>query len=132
MSPPKPRPARLPRAPRGLGPRGRAFWRAAWERFEFAAHEAALLTEACRQLDLVEALQAAVDERGTMIVNRYGAPVVNPAVGALRAARAELRAQLASLNWPEECEVAGGRHVAASKAARHRWLAVVGGGEAER
>ena len=48
--------AKLPRPPRDLGHRGRAFWRSMHAQYEVTGVEAELLVEVCRTLDSVERL----------------------------------------------------------------------------
>lgn len=115
-------------APDGLGPRGSALWEAVVEAFEFFADEAEVLAEACRTVDLLDALESELRERGP--VDAEGK--VSPIVGALRANRAELRHALASLGIPhaDAPPMRSGNQTRAAKAARARWKPqVVEGGE---
>lgn len=50
------------RTPAGLGRRGRALWKDTTSSFELSESERNLLLEACRTLDDVEGLQAALQD----------------------------------------------------------------------
>ncbi len=54
----------MPRAPKGLGPAGRALWRDANGKYEFDPHELLILTELCRCRDRLELLEVAIQESG--------------------------------------------------------------------
>jgi hypothetical protein len=88
--------------PKGLAARGRKFWRDVLADFELATAELELLAEACRAVDQIDALAAAVDEHGTMTKGSTGQLVVNPAIPQLNATRALLARLLAQLSLPDE------------------------------
>lgn len=90
-----------PSAPEGLGARGGAFWGWAVDAFDFDRQELELLAEACRQMDELEALAAAIAEHGPMVGGSQGQPRVNPALAEARNGRAALRRMLAALDLPE-------------------------------
>ena len=63
---------KIPRPPNGLRLSGRALWRAVVRDFELDEHEVVVLREACRTADSLDALQALLDEEGTMSRRRRG------------------------------------------------------------
>jgi hypothetical protein len=110
-----------------FGPRGAAFWTWAVETFEPERHEAELLRQACRLLDRLDALQAAVVEHGTMMHGERGGLKPNPAIGEERQVSLALGRLLAQLDIPDEDGDAGivsPTSARASKAARSRWNTV--------
>jgi hypothetical protein len=57
-----------------------------------------LLTTAAECLDRMRAAQSAIAEHGELVIDRYGAPKLNPACGLEKDARAGLLAALRALN----------------------------------
>lgn len=90
-----------PRAPSGLGARGRRFWRATVLTYELTEGEREVLAEACRTLDDLERLAGATAEHGAMTTGSTGQPVVNPALTEARGQRAVLHRLLAALALPD-------------------------------
>jgi hypothetical protein len=64
--------------------------------------EEALLHEAARLLDTIDALTAVVERDGPLASGSRGQVVVHPALAELRSTRAELRQHFRQLNLPEE------------------------------
>ena len=114
---------RVPRAPAGLDRRGRAFWKVTHREYDLSDAEVELLIEACRTLDVIEALQTVVDDDGPTAVGSQGQPVVNPALRELRAQRAALGRLLAQLELEDETGKAlpSPASLSARKAAEARW-----------
>lgn len=109
--------------PAGLGARGSAFWADVTGVWELDRHELELLAEACRCLDQLDALQAALDSDGVMTVGSTGQPRVHPALAQLNATRATLGRLLVHLSLPDTGDettpsMASER---ARKAAQSRW-----------
>lgn len=90
---------RTPPPPKGLKTPGRRLWRDVVARFELERHEADLLTQACRTLDLIDALDQLVDGEGLM---RDGK--AHPALVEARQQRITLARLLAALRLPDEEE----------------------------
>ncbi len=111
------------RAPGGLGARGRRFWRGVTAGFELSEAELELLVEACRLLDTLEVLEAAVAVDGVTTVGSRGQVRVHPAVGALQSGRATLGRLLAQLDLPDEegASVPSPATLRARAAAEARW-----------
>jgi hypothetical protein len=89
------------RAPKGLGPAGRAVWRSIADRFDLEDHEAQVLGLAARAADRAEALRAVVDDLGLMTTTADGTPKLNPAVAELRQVELEVARHIASLRVPD-------------------------------
>jgi hypothetical protein len=116
--------ARRTPAPKGLDPRGRAFWRTVQASYELDPAETELLVEVCRTLDLAERLQGVLEDAGLVAAGSVGQPRVHPAVGELRAARALLGRLLAQLELPDPesgSTLASPGQAKARKAAKARW-----------
>lgn len=111
------------RAPDGLRGRGKRFWRATTAAYEFTDAEFALLEEACRTLDSLDLLAAAISTDGAMATGSTGQPVVHPALTEARGQRLVLHRLIAALALPDEDgqAVPTGRALAAGAAARVRW-----------
>src|SRR4051794_34471823 len=85
----------LPRAPQGAGPAGRRLWRSITESYELERHELHLLTQACRTVDVLEALHAVAAAGGPMVDGR-----VHPALVEARQQRITFARLLSSLRVP--------------------------------
>jgi hypothetical protein len=81
--------------PPGLGKRGAAFWRAVQAEWVPDAAESEVLLEACRLLDQLDRLEA--EAQTVTVPGSRGQPRANPALGEIRAGRAQLAQLLASL-----------------------------------
>lgn len=111
------------RAPAGLKVRGKRFWKASMEAFDFTDAETALLEEACRTLDNVDLLADAIARDGAMVLGSTGQPVVHPALTEARGQRVVLHRLIAALALPDDDgqSVPSGRSLSASTAAQARW-----------
>jgi hypothetical protein len=90
-----------PRAPAGLGARGRRLWKSVLSDFEPSETECALLIEACRTLDDTEALQKEIaDAKMTTTTGSRGQEVVHPLRAELRSQRLLLARLLSQLDVP--------------------------------
>lgn len=95
-----------PKPPRTLGTGGGRLWRAVLAEYEFEEHELALLAEACRTVDALEALDAVVRRDGPVVASPQGERA-NPALVEARAQRITLARVLAALRLPAGEEEAG-------------------------
>ncbi len=86
-----------PRAPRDLKTSGARLWRSVVDRYELEEHESALLHQAARTVDLLDALQAALDADGPLVDGR-----AHPAAVESRQQRIALARLLAALRLPDE------------------------------
>src|SRR3954452_23480834 len=88
-------------APDGLAERGSALWAATVAGCDLEAHEVALLTEACRTVDLLDQLEAAIAADG--LTMPWGEGVrLDPAVPEGRAQRVALARRVPALGIPAE------------------------------
>ncbi|WNM28451.1 hypothetical protein RN607_05470 [Demequina capsici] len=109
--------------PAGLGTRGAAFWTATLAAYELTDSETAMLLEACRTLDNLDALAEAIQTHGVMVTGSMGQPVVNAALTEVRGQRLALHRLLTALALPDEDgEALPSARSAASQAANSaRW-----------
>lgn len=91
-----------PPPPTGLLERGAAFWSSTVADFDLSAGEVSLLLEACRTMDNLDALDAAIRERGAFLVGSQGQPVINSGLTEARGQRAVLHRLLSALNLPDD------------------------------
>lgn len=83
------------RPPKGTGASGRALWRDVMAKYVLEEHETALLREAVRTVDQLDALAAAVDADGAILDGR-----VHPALVESRQLRIALARLLGALRLP--------------------------------
>ena len=86
----------IPRPPVGTRAAGRRLWEAVVRDFDLAEHEEVLLREACRTLDLLDELAAAVRRDGPLTAEGKA----HPAAVEARAQRIALARLLAALRLP--------------------------------
>jgi hypothetical protein len=116
-----------PKPPPGLGPRGLAFWTVTASEFELTEGELAILREACRTLDTLDALAEVIATGGPMAKGSAGQPVLHPAVAEARAQRLVLHRLLSALNLPDPegtPQVTSARSASSRQKARQRWQGV--------
>lgn len=96
-------PRRVPRAPNGLGRRGAALWRDLHGAFDFTGepHRAVMVEDACREADLVDRLQKAVDTNSLRVKGSQDQPVAAPELSELRLHRKALVDMLRVLAIPD-------------------------------
>jgi hypothetical protein len=112
------------RIPAGLGKAGRGLWRDLTRRYEFDHEgELTILAAACRQLDSVAALEAAITADGLTVTGSTGQVRVHPAVAEARQGRLALSRLLSDLRIPSEDagETEKRTTAAARRAAAARW-----------
>ena len=110
------------RAPSGLGKSGRDFWRSVVAVYVLAPAEVLSLARACKTVDLLDEVDAAIADYGVVASGSRGQPVPN----RLLMARCELERSLdmliRSLALPMPDEAAGRRRSpSAAAAAQARW-----------
>jgi hypothetical protein len=86
--------------PAGLAASGLKLWTSILKDYELDEHESALLLQACRTLDVIDALEADVHAFGTMIESPQGRKT-NPSIGEARQQRITLARLLAALRLPQ-------------------------------
>jgi hypothetical protein len=115
-------------APKGLGARGRAFWRTVQADYDLDVAEIELLVEVCRALDECEALHAVVERDGRTVPGSRGQVVAHPALSELRSTRLMLGRLLAQLELPDEdgSSLPTPLQARGRRAASSRWAATAG------
>lgn len=116
--------ASKPAPPKGLKPSARALWNSVVGKWALRPDELRVLREACREVDLIDVLEAELATDSIMIRGSMGQMVVHPIVTELRQHRATLAALLRQLKLPDadggEAEKET-RSTAARTAANARW-----------
>lgn len=109
-------------APKGLQVKGKRLWRDITSGYELRADELRILEDACREVDLIERLEAELSTAPLVVNGSMGQPVAQPLVQEIRQHRGVLARLLTSLKLPDD-EAAGGsdRASAARAAAIARW-----------
>lgn len=110
--------------PTPLGLAGSAsLWEHVTSTYDLRADELRVLEDACREVDLIEAMQVELDAADSFLAKgSQGQPVAHPLVQELRQHRATLKSLLGSLKLPDEDgRAASSRSEQARNAARARW-----------
>lgn len=111
-----------PEPPEGLGERGSSFWRELFADIDWDMKETVLLAEACRTLDQIDALAAAIDTDGLTVSGSMGQTVIHPAVAELRQHQAAFARLISAVNFPDdEANADRFNHKRAKAAAAARW-----------
>ncbi|MGW0169193.1 hypothetical protein ACWDWT_29070 [Streptomyces sp. NPDC003343] len=110
-------------APDGLGEAGLALWTEVVSEFELAPAELALLTQACRTVDELEDISAALANGPAVVHGSTGQPKASPLFAEARAHRVVLAKLLEQMALPDADEEEGKtpNQLRASKAASVRW-----------
>ena len=113
-------------APRGLSEKALRVWRGVTDGFTLREDEYELLESACREIDLIDSIQKAIDRDGLMLTGSMGQPVAHPLLAELRQHRNVLRGMFAALKIPDgavgdAAAEAGKVSSAARAAAQSRW-----------
>lgn len=116
----------IPRAPRGLGSAGKALWKSVHQTFSFEdePHLLAILEEACKVRDVIEALDAAMQGEPMTVLGSARQLTIHPLISQAGAERSRLAALLKAIGLPDNAdpEDPQARRSAAGKtAARARW-----------
>lgn len=114
-------------APKGIGPSGRALWNSIAKIYDLRPDEKRILTDACREADLIAQMDTDYKKSTLMVKGSMGQPVVNPLVAELRQHRGVLARLLAQLKLPDQDpaesngEATPTRSTNARAAANARW-----------
>lgn len=110
------------KAPAHLGTSARKLWREVTDTYDLRPDELRILEDACREMDLVDFLEAerSKDSFTTMVRGSQGQDVINPVFSELRQHRSALRQLLGQLKLPDESG-ASSRSEQAREAANARW-----------
>lgn len=93
-----------PEPPAGTGPHGRALWADVLGKYVLEEHEQALLREAVRTVDQLDALHEIIDRDGLLIDSANGVQKIHPAAVEARQLRIALARVLAALRLPADDE----------------------------
>lgn len=114
-----------PRAPKGLAAAGRALWRDIAGTYELRPDEVRVLAAACREEDIIDRLQAALDGAPLTTKGSMGQDAPSPLLTELRQHHGTLAGLLKQLKLPDTAAGASRKsaHVSeqARAAARARW-----------
>lgn len=112
------------RTPTKLGPKARRFWRETTEVYELSVHEAVLLENACREIDIVERLEKELDGADLVVPGSMGQDTAHPLLMEVRMHRASVAAMIKQLALPDpefEDKPMSARSRQAQAAANARW-----------
>ena len=114
-----------PNPPSNLGERGLALWDSIIPTYELKPDEIQILTDACREADLVERLRVALEAGDLISTGSMGQDVPAPTLSEIRQHRALLSNLLKALKIPESPASASRKNTRTSEqarmAARARW-----------
>lgn len=109
-------------APAGLGSKAKALWSGIAGAYELRVDELRVLEDVCREVDLIERLEAEMREAPLTVKGSMGQLVAHPITQELRQHRTVVKQLLGSLKLPDsEDGAAEGRSVSARHAAIARW-----------
>ncbi len=116
----------VPRAPRGLGSAGKALWRLVHQTFSFEdePHLLAILEEACKVRDVIEALDAAMQGEPMTVLGSARQLTIHPLISQAGAERSRLASLLKAIGLPDNDDPDDPqqrRRAAARTAANARW-----------
>ena len=107
-------------APSKLGAKARRLWRGITESYELRPDELRVLEDACREVDLIERLEAELAGADLIVNGSMGQPVANPLVQELRLHRSTVKGLLQSISLPDE-DGSSSRSSAGRALADARW-----------
>ena len=93
---------RAPAVPKGLQAKGRKLWRDITTKYSLRADELRVLEDACREADLVDRLEGALESAPLTVAGSMGQPVANPLVQEIRQHRNVLAGLLGKLKLPDD------------------------------
>lgn len=91
-----------PDPPANLGNRASQLWTDITGRWELRPDELFVLTEACREVDLIERMEAHQRDNGLIGTGSMGQPVAAPMIAELRQHRAMVANLLKALRLPDD------------------------------
>ena len=91
-----------PKPPRGLGPRGRAVWRACHDGFVFEPDRLAVLEEFCVAFDELKRLQQVMADEPVVTRGSRNQPISHPLLAEIRLHRLMLAKLSSALHIPED------------------------------
>lgn len=114
------------KSPTGLKPRSRRMWKTITADYKLRADELDLLEDACREMDLIDALEAELKGSTYLVTGSQGQSVINPLVSEIRQHRATKKALWTALNLPDDESTAPALN-AQRKGGLSRWATNYGG-----
>jgi hypothetical protein len=117
----------IPKAPKGLGPAGRALWRSVLADYwmDGESHKLAILGQACKVTDRIAELEAAMDGQPLTVLGSARQLTIHPLIAEVRSQRGLLASLLKALALPdgeeEDEQAALSRSQQARRAANARW-----------
>lgn len=90
-----------PKAPSKLGAKALRYWKSIANVYELDAHEWRLLEDICREIDLIEEMQKALEGASLIVEGSQGQPVANPLVQELRQHRSTVNTLMKALKLPD-------------------------------
>jgi hypothetical protein len=110
------------RAPAGLGKAGRALWRDVMAEYGLAPHERAILTQCCRCVDRLDAIETELSGATLTVAGSTGQPRAHPLLAEWRMQARVLESLSRALSIPLPGEDVGRRRSpSAREAAVQRW-----------
>lgn len=103
-------------APNGINARANRFWKAILRDYELRSDEMERLEVVCREMTIIDELEAVVQREGYMAIGSAGQRVVHPAVAEMRQHRTLLLSALKSLGIDD----AGGGETDGEVSAKNR------------
>lgn len=107
--------------PEGLGDKALALWSGITDQYDLRPDELRLLEDACREVDVVERLEAELATDTLTVAGSQGQPVANPLLQEIRQHRGIIARLLAGLKLTDDGSGTGERSAAARSAATARW-----------
>lgn len=108
------------KAPPNLGAKARRLWRDVTKVYALRADELSVLEDACREVDLIEAIRTEMVGKPLEVRGSMGQPVASPLMQELRQHVAVKARLLAALKLPDESGETS-RSASARDAAHARW-----------
>lgn len=90
------------RRPEGLGNRAAQLWEGVTSSYRLRADELILLEDACREVDIIARLDAALVDAPMVVEGSYKQPAPNPALVEVRQHRGTLASLLKQLRLPDQ------------------------------
>lgn len=115
--------------PEGLSVSAAELWGQVTSKYVLRPDELRLLEQACRELALIDRLEAGINDESLLVPGSTGQLVINPLVSEVRQHRTAFKTLLAQLKLPDlegDKRAAEVRSVQARKAAQSRWAVAHG------
>ena len=90
------------KTPTGLKARSRRLWKTVTTDYELRADELDLLEDACREMDLFDALERELKGAAYLVKGSQGQDVINPLVAEIRQHRATKKSLWGALKLPDD------------------------------